>query len=43
MLLKGSEKWYQNGDSVTVMLPEQENWHINCTEKTNTGHTLILF
>lgn len=29
MLLKGLEKWYQNGDSVTVMLTEQENWHLN--------------
>lgn len=40
VLLKGIEKWYQNGDSVTIMLPQQENWHlINCTGKTN----LIVF
>ena len=37
------EEWDQNGDSVTFTPPPRENWHLNCIEKTNLGHTLTLF
>lgn len=28
-LLMGTEKWYQNTESVTLMFPAQENQHLN--------------
>lgn len=44
MLLTGAEKWYQTEDSVTITPSTGElATYLNCTGKTNPGHTLILF